>query len=87
VGGFGQQRDRVRHVTAGGLDDREAAENQQRDEEATLTDVTRVAVRPMAMPVLVSVSRVRTVVRVVVIAVMLVRVRHEFGKPGFEVYT
>jgi hypothetical protein len=72
VGGFGKERDRVRKVPAGGLYRREGSENHQRDEEPTLTGVMGVAMRAMGM---------RAVARVVVIAVMLERVRHELGNP------
>ncbi|MHB8815222.1 MAG: hypothetical protein ACYDAE_18375 [Steroidobacteraceae bacterium] len=92
MSGFGNERDRVRKVPAGGLYRREGPQNYQRDEEPTLTGIMGMAMRtmgmravPMAMRVVVVVvvvvTQMRAVARVVVIAVMLVRMRHELGNP------
>lgn len=92
---LGQQRDRVGEVTAGRLDQREAAENQQRDAKPTLADIVRRAMRAVTMPATVSATvrvpvimiRLRVVARVTMIVVRLLRVRHKLGKPALGVYT
>ena len=88
MGSFGKERNRVREVTADALDHRKAGENQQGKEKPTLTGIVPVAMRgmpmtmPMPMPMLVVVltpvrmCRRCAVARVMVIAVMVVRVRH-----------
>jgi len=95
MGGFGKERDRVREVPAHGLDDREAAENQQCNEQPAPAGIVRMAMRappmavavPMAMAVsmlmlvLMLMSGMRAVLRVKMVVVMLVRVRHEPGTP------
>lgn len=86
--GFGQERDRVREVSAHGLDDREASENHQRNEESALADVVRVAVRavavavPMPMPMRIFMFMPMFMDRmdaVICVMVMVVGVRHEPG--------
>jgi hypothetical protein len=88
---LGEERDRVREVSANGLDYREAPENQQRNEQPALTGLMSMRVRTVAMavPVAVTVSmpmsvlmfRICAVASVIVIAVGLVRVRHGLGNP------
>ena len=96
MGGFGEERDRVREVSAGGLDQRKTSENQQRNKEPPRADIMCVAVPAAAVPAVpmsavalgimamrdvpMPVSRMRSMARVVVIAVMLVRVPHETRK-------
>lgn len=90
MGRFSEQRDRVRDVSANGLDYREAPENDERNQKPTLAGIMPMPMRPatmpmpMPMPVLmpvpvpVPVRGICTVTCVLAIAVMLVRVRHGF---------
>jgi Cd(II)/Pb(II)-responsive transcriptional regulator len=69
---LGEERERVREVSANGLDYREASENQQRNEQPALAGLMSMLMRTVAM---------------MVIAVGLVRVRHGLRKFSFGVYT
>ena len=79
--GFGEERNRVREVSAHGLDDREASENHQGNEKLTLADVLRVAMRAVAVAMFILMDRMDAVIRVMMMVVMLVGVWHEPGTP------
>jgi hypothetical protein len=77
---LGQERDGIREIAADGLDHREAPQDRESDEKPTPAGVVRVAVLTVAVRVLVTTVPMRmllsAVAHMVVIAVMLVRVRH-----------
>jgi hypothetical protein len=85
VRGLCKKSDRVREIPTDGLDDREACENQQRNQQPALAGIARVVMRPVIMPVPMRRVRVmarvmaRVMTRVIVRTVMFVRVRHEPG--------
>jgi hypothetical protein len=86
---FREERDRVREISANGLDYRKAAEDQQCNQKPASPGVSSMPVRAvaMAMPVRMGMRRVRAVACVMVIAVGLVRVRHGAEARSGSVYS
>jgi hypothetical protein len=89
VGRLGKECERVREVAACSLDQRKASENPERDEKPALADFVGVtmgaeAVSAVPMPMPMPMRSMRGMARVGMIAVTLVRVRHELGSPDSD---
>lgn len=82
MGGFGKKRDRIREIATDSLDQREAAEHRQSNEKPALADLTIMVMG--SVPVVMVMSWMPVVIRVLMITVILVRVRHRPQISGLE---